>query len=210
MAWIGALVTAGVAYYNNQQQKKAQKNATKSQDALIQEQMRMSKFLEPYGRRALDDSEDLYSQTIKRNLRLANGTRSDILTELNPEIEAANRGDQEAMRTAGELSQRGGGRSLFRATSPWRRQDAVQRLVGGARTNATANIGQLAQARGATGAGLLGATFGGLQGAASSASALGQQKLAWAQQGQANGEEFGSAMADLMKWYQQRQAAKPK
>lgn len=122
MAWIGALISAGVGLYQSRQAEKQANKATQLtpfERQMQHEQLQNQRALRPIavqnmnkGNAALNTSEDFWRS-------LMSGNRTSILEQLAPQMAEAGQANQAATRAASELTPRGGLQASQRGAMPF-------------------------------------------------------------------------------------------
>lgn len=132
MAWaaiIPAVISAVGGYL-------ASKNANKKSSTtkqLEQQQLESSKFLVPFGQKALTQSSDALQAPLGFYSSLAHGDRNALLQNLSPELQSRDTSDEAATRSVAELAPRGGASSDFFSRMPFRRNTDTANMLFGAR-----------------------------------------------------------------------------
>lgn len=202
MAWIVQLAgLVGGAIQQNQQNQKA-KAAANEQKAIAAQQQSQASALAPIGQHMLAQGEAAFNPVFQNQLRLATGDRSSILQSLYPEYAALQKQYGQAIQSANEFAPRGGGRlAAVYGSAPFAAANERANLAYGARANALTGLGALGQSRTSSGLGALGAMFGGLQGAASTANNAFDMMMLNRSQAQAGSANLGRSLADIYASY---------
>lgn len=143
-AWtavIAALASAVGGYLSSKKAK--QKSSTeKTAEGL---QLDQAKFLGPFGQRQLAQSEQTMQLPLGYYSTLARGNRNQAMQAVAPELQQIDEADRSALGSMNELAPRGGASSDFLARMPFRRNQATQNVLFGARNNAFAQLAGIGQ-----------------------------------------------------------------
>jgi len=203
-AVIGAVISAVGAYMAQKKAAKAQNAAAAGQEGLVGLQSDAAKQLMPYGMSTLQQGVTALAPVIEQYHRMVGGDRNALLESINPQLsDIASSYDrplqymtESAPRTAATSGQRLGMLSA--------RADAMNKATIGARNSALSGLAGLGGQLSNMGLGALGASFGGLQGAAASNNALMSQLFNLRNQNDQSSADMGGAVTDLITQLMQR------
>lgn len=198
MAWIAALISAGVGLYSANQQKKAGQKVGRQQDRLYGIQADTAEALQPYSSKFYQSAWDTYNPARAYYEAIASNDRGKILGALSPQLSAIGQRYRSIRDAQGALQPRGGGSAAFNAELAYREGDEKQALINAERSGAYGNLGKLSGLAGDLGAGVAGISTN----AAAGASGL-LSNAFWMQQQNAAGQakaygEVGEALAGLV------------
>lgn len=198
MAWIAALISAGVGLYSANQQKKVGQKVGAQQDRLYGIQADTAEALQPFARQFYQSASDAYNPALAYYQALASGDRSKILTALSPQLSSIGRKYQSIRDAQYALQPRGGGSAAFNTELAYRSGDEQQALINAEQSGAYGNLAKLAGLGADIGAGAAGISTN------AAAGASGMLSNAWLMQMMNKGQsaeaygEVGKALAGLV------------
>jgi hypothetical protein len=202
---VGSLV-AGI--YGSRQASKAQNKAANWQGELVKMQRDAANRLMPWGEDMLKKGGAAYTSLLPWYTKAAYGDRSTVQQLMQPELRQIRENYDRPLQQLTELSPRTGSTAASNAAILSGRADAMNNALLGARTEGRAGLAGIAGQLSGLGAGAIGASFGGLQGAASGNSSLMSQLFNIRAQNSADSEAIGAQLVDWLKAYQQWNASR--
>lgn len=200
--WIVSGVSALASLYSSNKASKAQNKAANQQGDLIALQRDAANRLMPWGEALMKQGGGALSSLLPWYTKAATGDRSVLEQLIRPELQQIRQNYDVPLQQLTELSPRTGTTAAGNASILAGRAGAQNNAILGTRMAGMQGLQGIAGQLAGLGSGAVGASFGGLQGAAAGNAGLMNSLYNLRQQNNQDSAAVGSALADFLKSYQ--------
>ncbi len=200
--WIISGVSALASLYSSNKSAKAQNKAANQQGDLIALQRDAANRLMPWGEALMKQGGNSLSSLLPWYTKAATGDRSVLEQLMAPELQQIRQNYDVPLQQLTELSPRTGSTAAGNASILAGRANAQNSALLGTRMAGMQGLQGLAGQLAGLGSGAVGASFGGLQGAAAGNASLMSSLYNLRQQNNDDSEAVGASLADFMRAYQ--------
>lgn len=200
--WIVSGVGALASLYSSNKASKAQNNAANQQGELIGLQKNAANTLMPWGQGLMKQGGNALTSLLPWYTKAATGDRSVLEQLIRPELQQIRANYDVPMQQLTELSPRSGTTAAGNASILAGRAQAQNNALLSARMAGMQGLQAIGGGLAGLGSGAVGASFGGLQGAAAGNASLLGQLAQIRNMNAADSEAMGASLVDFLKAYQ--------
>lgn len=200
--WIVSGVSALASLYSSNKSSKAQNKVANQQGDLVALQRDAANRLMPWGEALMKQGGSTLTSLLPWYTKAATGDRSVLEQLMAPELQQIRQNYDVPLQQLSELSPRTGTTAAGNASILAGRANAQNSALLNTRMAGIQGLQGLAGQLAGLGSGAVGASYGGLQGAAASNNNLASQLFNLRNQNNSDSEAVGASIADFLKAYQ--------